>query len=134
MPLKTVVIVEDDPDTSDMLGEMMRLMGFRVYHSHSGLQAVDLIAEKTPAIVLMDQSIKDLSGMDVLGSIRLDRRMRDIPVIMISAGNLPGDLDRMTKAGAAIFLPKPVGFPELRSAVEQLLPSAPPLTAESEKE
>jgi len=121
MAVKTTVIVEDDPETSEMLSEMMRLLGFRVHKAPGGLQAVDLIAEKTPTIVLMDQMMAEYSGSDVLGSIRMDPRLRDIPVIMISARGLPADISRVLKAGAALYLPKPVGFNELKSAVEMLV-------------
>lgn len=132
--MNSVVIVEDDPDTSEMLGEMMSLIGFRVHTSQTGRQAVDLIAEKTPTIVLLDQTLMDYSGLDVLGSIGMDPRLREIPVILISARNLSAEFKRQMNPVSTIYLPKPVGFQELKAAVEQLLAPVNPTQDEKEPE
>jgi CheY-like chemotaxis protein len=116
---KSVVIVEDEPDTADMLAEMMRLIGFQVYLSSGGLRAVDLIAEKKPTAVLLDQMMPEISGLEVLGTLRMDPRLRYIPVIMISAKSLPADMRHALEAGAAFYLTKPVAFTDLKKAVEQ---------------
>ena len=63
---RTVVIVEDEPDTADMFAEMARLAGFQVFKSYGGVRAIDLIAEKKPAAVLLDLMMPDLSGLEVL--------------------------------------------------------------------
>jgi two-component system phosphate regulon response regulator PhoB len=120
MGVKSVVIVEDEPETAEMLAEMMRLVGYEVFQSFGGLRAVELIAEKRPTAVLLDQMMPEIPGLEVLQSIRLDSRLRDIPVIMISAKNLPADIARGREAGAAFYLTKPVAFMELVSALEQV--------------
>jgi DNA-binding response OmpR family regulator len=116
---KSVVIVEDDPDTSEMLAEMMRLIGYRVFQSSGVLQAVEMIAEKKPNAVLLDQIMPEFSGLEVLKSIRLDSHLRNIPVIIVSAKSQPLDVRQGLQAGAAFYLTKPVAFRDLKSAVEQ---------------
>ena len=119
MSVKSVVIVEDEPDTADMLAEMMRLIGYQVYKSSGGLRALDIIAEKKPTAVLLDQMMPEISGLEVLRSLRMDPRLRYIPVIMISAKCLQSDMRRGLDAGAAFYLTKPVAFTDLKWAVEQ---------------
>jgi CheY-like chemotaxis protein len=119
MVAKSVVIVEDEPDTAEMLAEMMRLLGYQVHKSYSGLRAVDLIAEKKPTAVLLDQMMPEISGLEVLATLRLDPRLRNIPVIMVSAKSLPSDIRSGLDAGAANYLAKPVSFSDLKMAIEQ---------------
>ena len=119
MGFKSIVIVEDEPETADMLAEMMRLLGYQVLLSVGGLRAIDLIAEEKPDAVLLDLMMPDISGFDILQSIRLDPGLRHIPIIIISAKSLPSDLHRGFEAGAAFYLTKPVAFSDLKKAVEQ---------------
>lgn len=114
------MIVEDEPDTAEMLAEMMRLLGYQVHKCFGGLAAVDLIAEKKPTTVLLDQMMPEISGLEVLATLRLDARLRNIPVIMISAKSLPSDIRNGLDAGAAFYLAKPVSFADLKLAIEQI--------------
>ena len=102
-----------------MLAEMMRLLGYQVHKCSGGLTAVDLIAEKRPTTVLLDQMMPEISGLEVLATLRLDPHLRNIPVIMVSAKSLPSDIRSGLDAGAAIYLAKPVSFADLKLAIEQ---------------
>lgn len=125
MGVKSVVIVEDEPETADMLVEMMRLIGYKTYSCTTGLKAVDLIAEKKPTTILLDQMMPELSGLEVLQSLRLDPQLRHIPVIIVSAKCMPSDLRDGLEAGAAYYLTKPVSFVDLKSAVEMVTSALP---------
>jgi len=124
MGTKSAVIVEDEPETADMLVEMMRLIGFQTYACLTGFEAVDLIAEKKPTTILLDQMMPETNGLEVLRSLRLDPRLRHIPVIIVSAKSLPSDMKRGLDAGAAYYLTKPVSFTDLKSAVEEVTSSS----------
>ena len=130
MSQKTVVIVEDEFETAEMLAEMMRLIGFQVFKSTGGKRAIDLIAEKKPNAVLLDQMMPELSGLEVLSVIRNDPYLCHIPVIIVSAKCLPSDLRRGLEAGAACYLTKPVAFIDLKQAVEQALEKNSPFAAQ----
>jgi CheY-like chemotaxis protein len=116
---QTVIVVEDEPDTAEMFAEMMRLIGFQVVKSFGGVRAIDQIAEKKPAVVLLDLMMPDLSGLEVLRYMRRDPRLSNIPVIIVSAKGLPPDIKSGLDAGAAFYLTKPVAFADLRQAVER---------------
>jgi two-component system alkaline phosphatase synthesis response regulator PhoP len=130
MDQKTVVIVEDEFETAEMLAEMMRLIGFKVFLSTGGRRAIDLIAEKKPNAVLLDQMMPDLSGLEVMGIIRKDPHLCHIPIIIISAKCLPSDLRRGLEAGAACYLTKPVAFIDLKQAIEQTFDDKTPLAGQ----
>ena len=118
---KKIVIVEDEPDTAEMLAEMVRLLGFQAVKTYGGIRAIDVIADIRPAAVLLDLMMPDLSGMEVMGFMQRDPRLEHIPVIIISARGLPSDVQSGLKAGASVYLTKPVSFIELREAVERVI-------------
>jgi CheY-like chemotaxis protein len=121
---KTVVIVEDEPEMAEMFAEMVRLTGLQVIKSHSGMRAIDLIAEKKPYVVLLDMMMPDLSGLEVLRHMHRDPRLSRIPVIIVSAKSLPSDIKKGLDAGASFYLTKPVSFVDLKHALENVAQTA----------
>lgn len=117
---KTIVVVEDEPDTAEMFAEMMRLLGYQVYKSFGGVRAIDMIADKKPSAVLLDLMMPDLSGLEVLRFMRRDPRLAGIPVVIVSAKCLPSDIKRGLDAGASAYLTKPVSFADLKETVENI--------------
>jgi CheY-like chemotaxis protein len=115
---KSIVVVEDEPDTAEMFAEMVRLLGYVVFKSYGGIRAIDLIAEKKPAAVILDVMMPDLSGLEVLRFMRRDPRLSNIPVIIVSARSLPSDIRRGLDAGATFYLTKPVSFADLKEAIQ----------------
>ena len=124
-PIKAVVVVEDEPDTAEMFAEMMRLIGFQVYKSLSGIRAIDMISDKKPAVVLLDLMMPDLSGLEVMRYMRCDPRLTDIPVVIVSAKGLPSDIKDGLDAGAACYLTKPVSFADLKESIQKVIQPAP---------
>lgn len=118
---KTVIIVEDEPDTAEMFAEMMNLSGYQVFKSYGGTPAINLISNRKPDAVVLDVMMPDLSGLDVLRFIRRDPRLEHIPVILVSAKSMPNDIKDGIDAGASMYLTKPVSYNDLKSAVDQVL-------------
>ena len=117
---RSILVVDDELDTAEMLVEMMRLSGYRVFKSSGGRQAIQLITREKPDVVLLDLMMPDVSGLDVLRFVRHDPRLKKIPVIILSAKCMPADILTGLDAGADLYLTKPVGCEELRDAVEQV--------------
>ncbi len=124
---KTVVVVEDEIDAAEMFGEMMRVSGFRVVKSYSSGPAISIITEEMPDLVILDVMMPDISGLDVLRYIRNDPRLAKIPVIVVSAKSMPADIKVGLDAGASVYLTKPVGFLDLKQAVEKAIGGKQPI-------
>ena len=118
---KTVVVVEDEPDAAEMFGEMMRVNGFRVVKSYSSEPAINMIASEMPDVVILDVMMPDVSGLEVLKFMRRQPQLAKIPVIVVSAKSLPADIKTGMDAGASAYLTKPVGFLDLKQAVERVI-------------
>lgn len=118
---KTVMIIEDEADAAELFSEMMRINGFRVIKMFSSAPAIPIISQEKPDIILLDIMMPDISGLEVLRFIRREPELASIPVIIVSAKSMPGDIKTGIEAGASIYLTKPVGFQDLKQAVEKVL-------------
>jgi len=123
---KTVIVVEDEADAAEMFAEMMRVNGFRVVKSFSSGPAINLIATEIPDVVILDVMMPDISGLEVVKFMRREPKLEKIPVIVISAKSMPSDIKIGMDAGASVYLTKPVGFLELKQAVEKVLADRKP--------
>lgn len=115
------MIIEDEPDAAELFGEMMRLNGFRVIKMFSSTPAIPMIAQEKPDVVLLDIMMPDISGLEVLRFMQREPDLAKIPVIVVSAKSMPSDIKNGLDAGASMYLTKPVGFQDLKNAVEKVL-------------
>lgn len=118
---KTVMIIEDEADAAELFSEMMRINGFRVIKMFSSAPAIPIIAQEKPDVILLDVMMPDISGLEVLRYMRREPELASIPVIILSAKSMPSDIKTGIEAGASMYLTKPVGFQDLKQAVEQVL-------------
>jgi DNA-binding response OmpR family regulator len=121
---KTVMIVEDEPDVSELFAEMMRLSGLRVIKTYTSTPAMTLIEQERPDLVILDVMMPDVSGLEVLTYLRSDPNLASIPVVIVSAKASPADIRAGLDAGATVYLTKPVGYTDLKAAVDRLLQTA----------
>jgi CheY-like chemotaxis protein len=126
MTQKTVLIIEDEEDAADMFAEMMRVSGYRVLKTSSSTPALTMMTAEKPDVVILDIMMPEISGLDILRQMRKDPALANIPVVVVSATSMPADIKHGMEAGASMYLTKPVGFTELREAIERVLggPSA----------
>lgn len=117
---KTVMIVEDEPDAAELFAEMMRVSGFRVLKTYASTPAMTLIAQEKPDVIILDIMMPDVSGLEVLRYMRKDPELMKIPVIVVSAKSMPSDVRTGLEAGASMYLTKPVGFVDLKNAVDRV--------------
>jgi two-component system phosphate regulon response regulator PhoB len=118
---KTVLIIEDEPEAAELFAEMMRVSGFQVLKSYSSGLAVNSISQEKPDLVILDLMMPEISGLDILRNMRSRAELAKIPAVVVSAKGLPSDVREGLEAGASVYLTKPVGFAELKNAVERAL-------------
>ena len=118
---RTIIVVEDEQDAAEMFAEMMRVSGFRVLKAAGSAPAMSMIDKERPAAVILDIMMPDVSGLEVLRHMRRDSKLAKIPVIVVSAKSLPTDIRIGLEAGASVYLTKPVGYLDLKEAIEKVL-------------
>ncbi len=116
-----VLIVEDEADTAEMLAEMLALQGYQIKKFYRAQAAIEYLREHHPDAVVLDIMMPETSGLTVLQFLRQHPRLRQVPVVVVSAKSLPSDIQTALEAGAQAYLVKPVTFNDLVDTVERLL-------------
>ena len=109
--MKTIAIIDDDIHIGDMLTEVLTLEGYSVLRAYSGTEALYLLEQNKPDLVLLDLMLPGLSGEEVLPHIE------NIPVIVISAKIDVQDKVNLLLGGAADYLTKPFDTAELLARI-----------------
>jgi CheY-like chemotaxis protein len=120
---KTVMIIEDEEDAAELFAEMMRVSGFRVVKTSKSAPAIEMMTSEKPDVILLDIMMPEISGLDILRQMRRDPMLANIPVVVVTAKGMPADIKNGMEAGASTYLTKPVGFLDLKEAVERALGS-----------
>ncbi len=120
---KKVMIIEDEEDAAELFAEMMRISGFRVVKTSKSAPAIEMMTAEKPDVILLDIMMPEVSGLDILRSMRRDPALANIPVVVVTAKGMPADIKNGMEAGASTYLTKPVGFLDLKEAVERALGS-----------
>jgi PAS domain S-box-containing protein len=101
----TVLLVDDDPQIHRLIGTMLSREGYHVAHAASGAEAIDQARVLRPAVILLDVLMPKVDGWTVLGTLKNDPELADIPVVIVS---LLDERPLGLSLGAAEFLTKPV--------------------------
>jgi CheY-like chemotaxis protein len=116
---KHILVVDDDARVCASLERLLRSAGLSATCALGGAAALSRLAEFTPDLVLVDLSMPQIDGFEVLRRVRADPRTASVPVIMFSAMSEPALRDRAIGAGANGFWSK-VGF-DYASLAERLM-------------
>jgi DNA-binding response OmpR family regulator len=122
----SILIADDDTNIVHALRFLMEKEGYRVRVAADGEAALNAIAKQKPDIILLDVMMPRRNGFDVCTSIRADRALKNVKIIMLSAKGLSGERDRGLRAGADDYVTKPFSTRELLTRVKELLASVAP--------
>jgi diguanylate cyclase (GGDEF)-like protein len=102
-----VLVIEDDDDTRELLEDALSAAGFRVYVESSGAAGLAWLRQRVPDIVLLDQLLPGMSGLEVCRQIRRQPGLSAVPVVMLTALSQPSDQVAGLNAGADDYVIKP---------------------------
>jgi two-component system cell cycle response regulator DivK len=114
-----ILVVEDNEKSMKLFRDVLLATGFRTLEATTGGHGVELAAEHTPDVVLMDVQLPDIDGVETLRRLRADKRTASIPVIAVTALAMHGDHERFLAAGFDGYISKPVNIVELVGTVRQ---------------
>jgi CheY-like chemotaxis protein len=115
---KTILICDDEPALRELIRASMD-EGYEFAEASDGIIAMELAREVSPDVVILDLMLPRLSGLEVLARMNEDERLRDVPVLVITAWN--ETREDVLAAGADEFVAKPFDPEDLRSAVNRLV-------------
>ncbi|MEE9424068.1 MAG: response regulator [Methylococcales bacterium] len=117
----TLLIVEDDHDIRAMLQRFLSSKNFLVKDAKDGQQALELLADSNPQLILLDWMLPDYSGPTLIRKIRSNPVHKDIPIIMLTARSEEADKIKGLDSGADDYMTKPVSLQELLARVRALI-------------
>lgn len=123
--MRTVLIVEDDPDIRHLLQVGVERMGHLVVSTASAIQALEAIAEHgVPDVAIFDIVMREVDGLQLLRMMRAEPELAHVPAIFLTARELESDQVTAKSLGAG-FLKKPIIFSALSAAIDEALTSRP---------
>ncbi|MEL6808238.1 MAG: phosphate regulon transcriptional regulator PhoB [Pseudomonadota bacterium] len=123
-----VLVVEDEPAQREVLAYNLEAEGFAVSRAQNGEEALLLINEDAPDIIVLDWMMPNLSGIEICRRIKIKPETRSIPVIMLSARSEEVDKVRGLETGADDYVVKPYSVLELMARVRSQLRRVRPST------
>ncbi len=124
----TVLVVEDELAQREVLGYNLEAEGFRVLRAENGEEALLLVEEDMPDIIVLDWMMPNLSGIEVCRQLKTRPETRSIPIIMLSARSEEVDRVRGLETGADDYVVKPFSVVELMARVRTQLRRVRPST------
>ena len=113
-----ILIVDDNTSNLQVLSDMLKTQGFRPRQARSGTAALRAAESKLPDLVLLDIMMPEMDGYEVCRRFKSDERLKDVPIIFLSALSETEDKIRAFRVGGADYVPKPFQFEEVRARVE----------------
>ncbi len=117
------MVVDDNTVTLEAVCDYLQTLRYHTVMAHSGAELLSIISEFRPAIILMDIQMPGMDGLEATRRIRAypDPEIARLPVIAMTALAMPGDRELCLKAGANLYLTKPVPLAALASAIHDLI-------------
>ncbi len=122
---RTVLVVEDNFQNKVLVREILTLHGFEVVEASTGAEAIKVLSENKPDVVLMDLHLPQMDGVTATRIIRSDAGNAGIPVVALTASAMKGDEDDLKKSGFDGCVGKPIEVKTLISTIKRLLGEDP---------
>ena len=116
-----VLIADDIQQNRELLEAYLADEGYEILMANDGQQTMQMVDQQQPDLILLDIMMPRMSGYEVCSQIKADPARRGILVLMVTALNEAGDIEKAVNAGCDDFLTKPVNRLELRTRVRSLL-------------
>jgi two-component system phosphate regulon response regulator PhoB len=123
--MSLVMIIEDEDAISMLLSYNLEKEGYEVSTVTNGLNAVSEVERLTPAVIILDWMLPEISGIEICKLIRSHPDIKNIPIIMLTAKSQEEDKIKGLDAGADDYVTKPFSIPELMARVRTNLRRAP---------
>ena len=119
--MNKILVVDDNRASRDLIRAILKPVRCKIIEASQGQQALDLIQQERPDLVLLDVDMPGLDGLTVVKRIRENASLAGLPVVAVTAFAMESDRERCAAAGFTACLTKPVRAALVRQQVQQLL-------------
>jgi two-component system, OmpR family, alkaline phosphatase synthesis response regulator PhoP len=121
LPTSCVLVVDDNAQNVELVQAYLETLNCTVHTAADGIEALAKVPQVKPDLILLDIMMPRMSGFEVCRRLKADPKTRDIPILMVTALNELGDIERGVESGTDDFLTKPINKLELLTRVKSLL-------------
>ena len=121
LPTSTILVVDDNPQNVELMQAYLETLNCTVHVAVDGIDALEKVPKVNPDLVLLDIMMPRMSGFEVCRRLKASPATREIPILMVTALNELGDIERGVECGTDDFLTKPINKLELLTRVKSLL-------------
>ncbi|MCL2641391.1 MAG: response regulator [Phycisphaerales bacterium] len=121
LPSSTILVVDDNPQNVELMQAYLESLNCTVHVAIDGIDALEKVPKVKPDLILLDIMMPRMTGFEVCRRLKGDARTREIPILMVTALNELGDIERGVECGTDDFLTKPINKLELVTRVKSLL-------------
>jgi len=116
-----ILIAEDEPDIRELVAFTLRFAGHEVTATANGEDALHQAAEMIPDIIIMDVRMPKMTGYDACRAMKADVKLKDIPVVFLSAKGQDAEIQTGLDVGAEEYLLKPFAPDQLAERIKAIL-------------
>jgi DNA-binding response OmpR family regulator len=116
-----ILIAEDERDIRDLITFTLGFAGYEVVAAANGEEALSLARQEVPDLILMDVRMPRMTGYEACAEMKKDDRLKDIPVIFLSAKGQDTEIQAGLQAGAQEYLLKPFAPDQLTARIQAVL-------------
>jgi CheY-like chemotaxis protein len=120
-PRRKILVVDDIPESRAFVVDFLGALGFEVHEAADGHEALFQAASVQPDLIIMDNTMPRMSGLDATRRLRELAAFKNVPIVAVSASVTEAQRQAALAAGASEFLPKPLNLDQLARALGALL-------------
>jgi signal transduction histidine kinase/FixJ family two-component response regulator len=118
----TILVVDDEAMNRDLMSTYLTRQNLEVITAENGMEAVEMVKQRRPGLVLMDIKMPVMNGLQATRMIKADEELKHIPVIFTTAQAMREQVEEMEKAGGDAYLIKPLSKSKLFALLIRFLP------------
>ena len=123
--MSSILVIDDDPNNRLLLGTLIEHAGHQVIEASTGRDGLQTATERAPQAVVVDLTLPDMPGVDVIKQLRADPRTAAMKIALYTATRLTPALDELVESyGVDGVIPKPGEPKEILEALERLVAGA----------
>ena len=112
--VRRVLVVDDHPDTAEVLSVMFACLGYETMSASRGRDALELAREFDPELIVLDIGLPDINGFEVVHALRADARSADRFIVAVTGWSRPQDIARAKQTGFDEYFVKPIDLGKIR--------------------
>ncbi len=122
--MKKILVADDKASSRELMRTLLEHVGYEVHEAGDGQEALDVALATAPDLILLDIQMPRLDGYGSVKAMRQDERLKDLPIVALTASAMHTDRAKVLSAGFSAYITKPVSLGILRAEVARLLEQA----------